>query len=321
MFARLVILDVRTKHLFGSICVAIATFRRWRGIVGQRDITFRLMQVVPFMGQLADVAQLYGRTADEQAERDRTQTQAVRRWLGVDKDVVVAVVTAWLRPDDRLFLVPGWTDASALAALAASVGDELGRSVSLQADFHGDLIGALSQEGFMIETVSEAFEVPFASVLGVLARAKQTLGYSIVSAADAAEDRLFDLDNALRNLVRGTDGWFGDRAWFHQELAESPPFDSRAYLVAVHKASGDYVGLVRVWRNPAHPRLGMVGVLPTHRSTTVAVMLLGQALEAASLWGSDTFLTEVSIEDQILYPRVLRYGGVSRGRFAQLTRS
>ena len=241
--------------------------------------------------------------------------------MAVDEGVAVAVVTAWLRPDDRLFLVPGWTDASGLAALAASVGDELGRSVSLQVDFDDDLIGVLLRERFVIETVSEAFEVPFDNVLGALARAKQTSGYSIVSAADAAEDRLFDLDNELRNLVRGTDGWSGDRAWFHQELSEAPPFDATAYLVAVHETSGDYVGLVRVWRNPAGPRLGIVGVLAPHRSTTLAAMLLGQALEAASRWGSATFLTEVSIEDQVLYPRALRYGGMSRGRFAQLTRS
>lgn len=114
-------------------------------------------------------------------------------------------------------------------------------------------------------------------MLGVLARAKRTSGYSIVSAADAAEDRLFDLDNELRNQVRGTDGWSGDRAWFHQELSEAPPFDAAGYIVAVHETSGDYVGLVRVWRNPAGPRLGMVGVLAPHRSTTLAAMLLGQA--------------------------------------------
>lgn len=279
------------------------------------------MQVVPFVDQLADVARLYGRTAEDQAERDRVQAQELRRWLAVDDGVVVAVVTAWLRPDDRLFLVPGWTDASGLATLAAWVGDELGRSVSLQVDYDEDLVGVLLGERFMIETVSETFEVPFATVLGVLARAKQTSGYSIVSVADAAEDRLFGLDNELRNLVRGTDGWSGDRAWFHQELSEAPPFDAGAYLVAVHETSGDYVGLVRVWRNAAGPRLGMVGVLASHRSTTLAAMLLGQALDAASRWGSATFLTEVSIEDQVLYPRVLRYGGVSRGRFAQLTRS
>lgn len=65
------------------------------------------MQVVPFVGQLADVARLYGRTAEDQAERDRAQAQELRRWLAVDDGVVVAVVTAWLRPDDRLFLVPG----------------------------------------------------------------------------------------------------------------------------------------------------------------------------------------------------------------------
>lgn len=166
MFARLAKQPPATKHLFGSRDLTIGRTANRPSSWGSVAIPCRPMQVVPFVGQLADVARLYGRTAEDQAERDRAQAQELRRWLAVDDGVVVAVVTAWLRPDDRLFLVPGWTDASGLAALAASVGDELGRSVSLQVDVDEDLLSVLSGEGFVIETVSEAFEVPFAKCLG-----------------------------------------------------------------------------------------------------------------------------------------------------------
>lgn len=279
------------------------------------------MEIVPFDDQIDAVARLHGRSAEDQADRDRRQAQELRRWLAVDDGEAVAVVTAWLRPDDRLFLMPAWTDVRALARLGAGVGNELGRSVTMNADYDdAALVSVLKEAGFAVETVSEAFEVPFASVLRVLGRTKRTSGYSIVSATDVDEDRLFELDNSVRNLVAGTEGWVGDREWFHGELTESPPFDPSAYLVAIQQGTGEYVGLVRVWRNPSGPRLGLVAVLPEHRSTTVAAMLLQRALDVASTWGSESFVTETSVQNRSIHPRLRGYGGVSTGRFTQLTR-
>lgn len=280
------------------------------------------MQIVTFSDQIDAVAQLHGRSVEDQLERDARQAQQLQRWLAFDGATAVATVTTWLRPDDRLFLMPAWADARALALLSAHVGDELGRSVSMGLDLTDDgLIGGLERVGFEIETVSEAFEIPFEPVLAVVRRTKRTSGYSIAGAGDVDEHRLFELDNQLRNLVAGTDGWVGDPDWFHDELTESPPFDPTTYLVAVHEDTDAYVGLIRIWRNPTGPRLGLLGVLPQHRSSSVAGMLLYRALEAAAGWGHDTFVTETGLHNRVVHSRLEKYGGISRGRFAQLTRA
>jgi hypothetical protein len=52
------------------------------------------------------------------------------------------------------------------------------------------------------------------------------------------------------------------------EFADSftdPELDPRTYLVAVDQGRGEYIGLVRVWMNRPRPRIGMFGVLRTHR--------------------------------------------------------
>lgn len=80
--------------------------------------------------------------------------------------------------------------------------------------------------------------------------------------------------------------------WFHGELAERPPFDPGGYLVGVDEATGAYAGLIRIWRNPAGPRFGMIGAARQYRNTLLAAALLRQALEAAATWGSDMFTAE-----------------------------
>ena len=65
-------------------------------------------------------------------------------------------------------------------------------------------------------------------------------------------------------------------------------------------------GLVRIWRNPDEPSLGLIGVLPEHRHTLIAAALLQQALTAASGWGSETFLAATSPANAVIYPRMAR---------------
>ena len=69
---------------------------------------------------------------------------------------------------------------------------------------------------------------------------------------------------------------------FHEELTDAPPFDPDGYLVAVDKRTGRYVGLVRFWRNPTGPRLGLLGVLPEFRIPSLAAGLLEAGLTGAA---------------------------------------
>jgi GNAT superfamily N-acetyltransferase len=88
----------------------------------------------------------------------------------------------------------------------------------------------------------------------------------------------------------------------------------------VEDRSGEYVGLIRIWRNPAGPRLGLVGVRRDHRGSPLAPALLERALTAAETWGHPTFETETSSSNRVVYPRMQRVGAESLGRFFQMVR-
>jgi GNAT superfamily N-acetyltransferase len=211
-------------------------------------------------------------------------------------------------------------DHRAFGPLGERIGDELGNPVfATIGEDSGGARGSLQRAGFVIDMVSEGFRVRFDDALRWLRRAWVPSGFAIVSADRVDEDGLFDLDNALRNLVPGTEGWRGNRDWFHEELAERPPFDPAAYLVAIDLSSGAHAGLVRIWRNLSGARLGLIGVLPRFRSAPIAAALLQRALAAASTWGHDGFVTETSLDNAVVHPRLNRLGE-STGRFVQMVR-
>ena len=267
-------------------------------------------------------AAVYDMAAAELRARDERQDQPLQRWMAVSDGEAVAAVTTWWRPDDRTFLYFVGADRAAYSLLTDAVVDALGRPVHTFVDAEdGELVEALRSAGFEVEVVEERFRIRFDRVLAWLRRAWVPSGFSIHPADTVDEDRLFILDNTLRQDTVGTDGWQGDRDWFHDELVESPPFDPSAYLVAVDDRTGEYVGLVRIWRNPAGPRFGLIGVLPTFRNTTIAGALLRQALLAASEWGHETFTAETSPANPTIHRRMHRIGADSLGRLYQMVRN
>lgn len=182
-----------------------------------------------------------------------------------------------------------------------------------------ECVHALAAAGFETEAVGEVFRIRFDLAQRLLRRAWTPSGYRLERADRVDEAGLFTLDNALRNLVPGTDGWTGDRAAFREELT-SPEFDAGAYLVAVEEASHDLVGLVRIWRNATGPRLGLVGVLHAHRGQPVAAALLKEALLTAATWGFDEVVSETSPDNTHTYPRLRRMGATPIGSFMQMVR-
>lgn len=278
------------------------------------------MRVEQFSDEYELIAPHYGMTASDLRARDQRQGQSVRRWYVIDEQRVVAAAVPWLRPDDRMFVAFQVEDVRAYRPLTETIGQALGRSVSTMCDdADREHLWALREAGFRIEMTDDRFVVPFASALTLVERAWVPSGYAIRSVSDVDEQRSFELDNQIRNLVPGTEGWIGDQAWFGEEL-RSPEFDPTAYLIAVEETTDSYVGLLRIWRNPSGPRLGLIGVLPKHRRVPIAAELLKQGLTAASTWGHDTFATETSPNNPHTYPRLVRMGMEKVGRFHQLTR-
>ncbi len=267
-----------------------------------------LIEIVRLTDQHKTIADLYGVEPDD------------LRWLATDRGQVLGTVTAWLRPDDRMFLKFTSEDPRVLAPLAERASLDLGRPVSCIVDkSSGETLRSLRAVGFVTEVEGERFRLPFNEIMRPLERAWVPTGYRIVSVADVDEAAAFELDNRIRSLVPGSDGWQGDREWFSEELA-SPEFSADAYLVAMDVATEQLVGLLRIWRNPDGPRLGLIGLLPDHRRPSLAAALLKQGLGAAATWGSETFVTETSPSNENTYPRMIKLNCERLGGFVQLLR-
>ncbi len=277
------------------------------------------MHVVPFADQLEAAAALSGRPL--QAVRDAVAEGApwLPRWLALEEGVAVAGARIVERPDRRTFLsVTG--DSAAIPALAGVAGAELGVALHLMAE-RDDVarVEAARRGGFDVEVEVERFLVRFDDALAMVRRAFVPSGVRLVAVTDVDEEAAFRLDNELRQDVPGTEGWRGDRAWFHAEIHDDEAFDPAAYLVALG-AEDEPLGLIRFWRNPDLPRLGLIGVRRSHRGGVLAAALLKEGLLAARGWGSEVFATETSLSNRAVHPRLSRLAASREGISLQLVR-
>ena len=198
-------------------------------------------------------------------------------WRALDGADVVGSITAFLRPDNRWFVLldSGREDADRplVNAVAANTASDL-YATAEEAD-------AVEQErlaglGFEVNRREGIFVIPTDPPRTGLTEAGLPDGIVAISAADADEEDLRLLDEELRKDVPGNDGWTWYPADFHAETF-GDEFDPATYLVAADTASGSYVGLARVWVGPGRPRLGLIAVTRPHRGRGIARALLGRA--------------------------------------------
>ncbi len=214
-------------------------------------------------------------------------------WCALDGDVVAGEASARLRPDNRWFVYFDTWRADACPPLADAVARDLGRDLYVTLDDgEYDALDACAQAGFAVHRRESCFRIPADPAVTGLAGAVLPAGLGVLSAADADITRLRLLDDALRQDVPGCDGWRWDAEAFRAETF-SRFFDPATYLVAVDRASGQYAGLVRIWRNRAGPRLGLVATLARYRRRGVARALLGQAFAVLAARGETSVVAEV----------------------------
>ncbi len=163
------------------------------------------------------------------------------------------------RPDDRMFLRLYGKDEPGLSTLLEIAAGSTSAPLHVIVDHGAGRVSTLLRTfGFETTLTEDVFRIAFDRAADATDRAWLPTGFSILSATDVDVEDLTRLDNQSRQLVPGTDGWAGDTDAMTLELGESPPFDPSAYLVARDDREGELVGLVRFWRNPSGPRLGLI---------------------------------------------------------------
>lgn len=243
---------------------------------------------------------------------------AVGGWLALEGVEPVTGLSVHRRPDDRLFVrFHGSADTANRAELLSHATSHVGQPLHVTCR-HSDqaMWQALETARFSVVLEEDVFSITFERALRQIRRAWVPSGYSIVTVLEAELDRVVDLDNRLRSLVPGTDGWRGDGDAIERDLADRAPFDPSAYLVGRRDSDGRLVGLIRFWRNASGPRLGMVAVDADLRSTTMGPALLELGLTAAATWGSDRFTTETARTNQHIHPRLTALGADRVDSFA-----
>jgi ribosomal protein S18 acetylase RimI-like enzyme len=198
----------------------------------------------------------------------------------MDGGQVVGTIRAHLMPDGRWHVgfEPCRDDAYGplLDAVAGNTDSDLHMSVR---ESDPDALARFATVGFEVSRRESFFRIPTDPAVTGLHQTEAPEGTVIISAIRADEEELRLLDDALRQDVPGADGWQWDPGDFWVETFDSGGFNPDTYLVAADVASGDYVGLVRVWDTPGAPRLGLVGVVRGHRRRGLARVLLARAFQ------------------------------------------
>jgi GNAT superfamily N-acetyltransferase len=241
-------------------------------------------------------------------------------WRALDGDLVAGEVSARLRPDSRCFVYFDTWRADACPPLAEAVARDLGRDlyVTLE-DAEYDALDACMQAGFAVHRRESYYRIPVDPAVTGLAGAVRPAGLDVLSAADADITRLRLLDDALRQDVPGCEGWRWEAEQFRAETF-GPFFDPATYLVAVDRASGQYTGLVRIWRNRAGPRLGLIATLARYRRRGVASALLGQAFTVLAARGDTSVVGEADDTNAASLSLLTRLGARRYGGNMELIR-
>ena len=219
-------------------------------------------------------------------------------WRALDGSEVVGSITAFLRPDERWFVMFDSCRDDACLPLLAAVSGNTGSDLYMtaeEADSEGfDRLIAL---GFAVNRRDSIYLIPTDPGRTGLGDASLPDDVVAISAADADSEDLRLLDDELRQDVPGNQGWAWHPADFHTETFDSGDFDPATYIVAADMASAGYIGLARIWIGPGLPRLGLVAVRRPYRRRGVARALLARTLGVLHERGRAEVTAEVDDEN------------------------
>jgi len=237
-------------------------------------------------------------------------------WLAVQEGEAAGEVRAWIRPDERCSVWFRDCQADSYAPLLAAITAEVGRDLYVELDeADTESLTRFVRLGFAVNRQEGHYLIPTDPAVNGLRAAD----VSLISAADADEDRLRLLDDLLRQDIPGADGWRWSAAGFHAETFSSQ-FDPETYLVAVGP-SGEYTGLARIWIRPGTPRLGCIAVTRERRRTGLARALLARAFGVVHGRGQPEVSAEVDSANRASLTLMTSLGARRTGGTVELIRS
>jgi GNAT superfamily N-acetyltransferase len=249
-----------------------------------------------------------------------TRAPSALIWYALDGDVVAGEVSGRLRPDGRCFVYfDAWRpDVYPPLADAVAEGLRCDLYASLD-DAEFDALDACTAAGFVEHRRGSYYRIPTDPRVTGLAGTAMPDGLDVLSAADADVDQLRLLDDALRQDLPGCDGWQWDPVEFREDTF-GPFFDPATYLVAVDRSSGDYAGLVRIWRSRAGPRLSLIATLAPYRKRGVARALLGRTFAVLVARGETSLIAEADDASDASVSLLTRLGARRYGGSVELIR-
>ena len=90
--------------------------------------------------------------------------------------------------------------------------------------------------------------------------------------------------------------------------------------MAVDEPSGEYIGLVRVWKSPGRPRLGLIAVAAPYRRNGLASVLLARAFRSLHERGKKEVTAEVDETNTASQALMHKLGARRVHGFAEMVR-
>lgn len=229
-------------------------------------------------------------------------------------------VRTLVRPDGRCFIRFPAERQDSWPALADRVQADVGRDLYVNTDEADTAsVARLISSGFVQNRREQRWIIPIDSARVVTAVPSDAIRLIKGDAVDL--DRLRGLDDTIRNDIPGTDGWCSSREEFADSSVNDSEFDPELYLVAEHRRTGEYVGLVRVWVKATGPRLGCVGVTSGSRRTRVARDLINAVIEVLAARGYEHLVTETDTNNYASFGLASHHGGVKAGIGLEMIRT
>lgn len=231
---------------------------------------------------------------------------APHHWHALEDDRVVGRGEATQRPDGRTFLsIDAWHDP-VFDQLAEAVLADLPRPLHTVVDeADRDLIDHWSRAGFTTRRREWEYVVPTDAAI----RVSPPPGLAVVPMGEADEDRLNDLDRAIRAEVEATLGWQEMPFEVFPRPADGTVIDPSRYAVAV--LAGQYVGMLWVGALLRRPRIGLVAVRAAHQRRGIATALLAHVLDSLRRQGVSTAFADVA---EVNEPATALFDGIGARR-------